>query len=263
MSSKVAGAGLEDIVVAGDPYVLQWGAGRGRTWVVDFPGQGELILRILAAAVLGGVIGMERELSDHPAGLRTHIALALGAALFGILSGYGFREFDASRTVTNYQVDPTRVASTMVTGIGFLGGGAILKDGARVRGLTTAASLWVTAAIGLACALGEFGLAVVTTGIVVLSLTVLRRPQRFRFIRSLARANETVVIRLAAGAEAGAVVAALNDIEGVRVQSLMVRDRADERVVQADLLGRPGAGSLEQILAPLTDRDDVVSIEIG
>jgi putative Mg2+ transporter-C (MgtC) family protein len=229
---------------------------------MEFPSQAELFLRILLAAVLGGVIGMERELSDHPAGLRTHIALALGAALFGALSAYGFREFDASRAVTNYQVDPTRVASTMVTGIGFLGGGAILKEGAKVRGLTTAASLWVTAAIGLACALGEYGLAAATTGVVVLSLTVLRRPQRWRLFRMLSRANETVVIHVAPGRDAGGVVAALNAIPGLRVQSLLVRDRGDECVVQADVAGSPGQLDLESLLTPLADRDDVASLEV-
>jgi putative Mg2+ transporter-C (MgtC) family protein len=227
---------------------------------MDFPGQGELVLRVLAAAVLGGVIGMERELSDHPAGLRTHIALALGAALFGVLSAYGFRGFDASRTVTNFQVDPTRVASTMVTGIGFLGGGAILKEGAKVRGLTTAASLWVTAAIGLACALGEYWLAAATTGIVVLSLTVLRRPQRWALVRRLARVNETVVIRVREGSDTGRVVQALNGIVGIDVQSLIVRHRDDETVILADLTAR--GGGLEQLLAPLAEREEIVSLEV-
>jgi putative Mg2+ transporter-C (MgtC) family protein len=230
---------------------------------VHFPGQAELILRILMAALLGGVIGMERELSDHPAGLRTHIALALGAALFGVLSGYGFKGFDASRTVTNFQVDPTRVASQIVVGVGFLGGGAILKEGVHVRGLTTAASLWVTAAIGLACALGAYGLAVAATGVVVLSLTALRRPQRWSLVRRLARANETVVIRLHRGRDAGPVVAALNGIEGVSISSLIVRDRSGEKVVQADVNARTDERSLEALLQPLVERDDVLSVEVS
>lgn len=229
---------------------------------MDFPSQAELVLRIVVAAVLGGVIGMERELSDHPAGLRTHIALALGAALFGVVSGYGFAGFDALRTDTNYQVDPTRVASTMVTGIGFLGGGAILKEGAKVRGLTTAASLWVTAAIGLACALGQFLLAAATTLIVLLSLTVLRRPQRWAVFRRLARANETVVIHLSRDAEAGPVVSAINEIQGIKVRSLIVRERGDETVLQADLQGLPGI-SIEELLAPLAEREDVNALEVS
>lgn len=229
---------------------------------MDFPSQAELVLRIVYAAALGGVIGMERELSDHPAGLRTHIALALGAALFGVVSGYGFQGFDDLRTDTNYQVDPTRVASTMVTGIGFLGGGAILKEGAKVRGLTTAASLWVTAAIGLAAALGQYLLAGATTVIVLLSLTVLRRPQRWVLFRKLARANETVVIHLSRGAEPGRVVAALNDIEGIQVRSLIVRERGNDTVVQADLQGLPGI-SIEEHLAPFSERDDVQALEVS
>src|SRR5439155_25077866 len=123
---------------------------------MHFPSEAELAGRILLAALLGGLIGVERELSGHPAGLRTHITLAIGAALFGVVSGYAFAGFDASRNVTNYQVDPTRVASQIVVGVGFLGGGAILKGDGKVRGLTTAASLWVTAAVGLACALGAY-----------------------------------------------------------------------------------------------------------
>lgn len=229
---------------------------------MDFPSEAELVLRVVLAAVLGGVIGMERELSDHPAGLRTHIALALGACLFGVVSAYGFREFDALRTDTNFQVDPTRVASTMVTGIGFLGGGAILKEGAKVRGLTTAASLWVTAAIGLGVALGEYTLSVVTTGLVMFSLTVLRRPQRWRIFRKMARANETVVIRMKAGCQAGPVVAALGAIDGLTVHSLIVRDRDDGVVVQADVTGLSEFG-LSELLDPLSQRDDVTAVEIA
>jgi putative Mg2+ transporter-C (MgtC) family protein len=229
---------------------------------VDLPGQIELLSRVLLAAVLGGVIGMERELSDHPAGLRTHIALALGAAVFGVVSAYGFSEFDALRTDTNFQVDPTRVASTMVTGIGFLGGGAILKDGARVRGLTTAASLWVTAAIGLACALGEYWLAVFTTVLVLLSLTVLRRPERWSVVRSMAKVNETVVIHLKPGCDAGAVLAQMSALEGVTIHSLVVRDRNGEKVVRADLTA-PAGLNLEELLAPVGQRPDVASLELG
>lgn len=228
---------------------------------MHFPTETELVLRVLLAAVLGGAIGMERELADHPAGLRTHIALALGAALFGVLSGYGFQAFNASRTVTNYQVDPTRVASQIVVGIGFLGGGAILKEGATVRGLTTAASLWVTAAIGLACALGHYGLGVATTAAVLVSLTLLRRPQRWPVFRRLARAHESVVIRVN-GADAGGVVAALNAIPGITVRSLIVRDRAGQLVVQAEVIAGSEAG-LEHLLAPLADRPDVEAIEVG
>src|SRR3954467_3075189 len=128
------------------------------------PSDLHLVLRILLAALLGGIIGMEREIAGHPAGLRTHISVALGSALFGVLSAFGFSLFDVPRNDTVFQVDVTRIASQIVVGVGFLGGGAILKEGANVRGLTTAASLWVTAALGLAFALGSYTVGLATAG---------------------------------------------------------------------------------------------------
>src|SRR5437763_908545 len=101
---------------------------------LSFPSDGELVLRLLLAVVLGGLVGLERELAGHPAGLRTHISVALGAALFGIVSAYGFAHFNRPREETIYQVDVTRIASQIVVGVGFLGGGTILKEGANVRG---------------------------------------------------------------------------------------------------------------------------------
>lgn len=108
------------------------------------------LAQIAVAAVLGAAIGLERELGAQPAGLRTHMLVSLGAALFTLAGA-------------EMGVDPTRIAAQVVTGIGFLGGGAILREGATVRGLTTAASLWVTAAIGLAIGLRQWFAAVATT----------------------------------------------------------------------------------------------------
>jgi len=130
--------------------------------------QGDLILRLLVAALLGAAVGLEREFHDHPAGTRTHLLVALGSALFTVLSVHGF-------SASGVTVDPTRIAAQIVTGIGFLGAGAIIHSGTSVRGLTTAASLWATAAIGLAAGVGLYGLAVAATIIVVLSLGPLNR----------------------------------------------------------------------------------------
>lgn len=226
---------------------------------MEFPTELELSMRLVLALVLGGLIGLERELSDHPAGLRTHIGVALGAALFGIVSSYGFEGFDASRTDTNFQVDPTRVASNIVTGVGFLGGGAILKHGATVRGLTTAASLWVTAAIGLGCALGAYVTTLVTTGLMLATLFVLRGPRRW--LNQRVRSREIVVIRVRSGAETRGVIAALNDIEGITVRSLSVREIEDDCIVQADVVGDPGS-DLEAKLAPLADLEEVDEVDV-
>ncbi|HEX7275962.1 MAG TPA: MgtC/SapB family protein, partial [Acidimicrobiales bacterium] len=139
---------------------------------------GDVVLRIALAVLLGGLVGLEREVSHQPAGLRTHITVALGAALFGVLSVHGFDAYVQARGDSNYQVDVTRVASQVVVGVGFLGAGAILKEGATVRGLTTAASLWATAAIGLAVGMGNFLAGSVTTAALLLSLVGLRAPRR-------------------------------------------------------------------------------------
>jgi putative Mg2+ transporter-C (MgtC) family protein len=136
----------------------------------------DLAGHLVAALVLGGVIGLERELAGEAAGLRTHMMVALGAAVLGLVSVHGFHDFARPRAETNFQVDVSRVASNVVIGIGFLGTGALLKDGTSIRGLTTAASLWVTAAVGLAAGLGAYLVAVTATLAAALCLTFLRGP---------------------------------------------------------------------------------------
>lgn len=128
----------------------------------------DLLLRLLAATVLGGVIGFEREFMNRAAGLRTHVMVSIGAALFTILSIYYFTNENGPR-------DSARVAAQIVSGIGFLGAGAIMKHGATVRGLTTAATLWVVAAIGMGCGAGAYFISAVTCAISLLTLIALRR----------------------------------------------------------------------------------------
>src|SRR5205807_9806338 len=174
---------------------------------VRFPSDAQLVLRLLLAAALGGAVGLEREIAGHPAGLRTHISVALGAALFGVLSAYGFNHFDIPRNDSVFQVDVTRIASQIVVGVGFLGGGAILKEGVTVRGLTTAASLWVTAAIGLAVALGSVWVALATTAALLVSFVLLRYPRRW--IRAnIAQRRETVGLMLRSDREPGDAIRA-------------------------------------------------------
>lgn len=133
-----------------------------------------LIGRLCLAALLGGTLGFERELSGHGAGLRTHILVSLGACLFVLAGTFGLPLLEAGHSQVT-RADISRVASNVVVGIGFLGGGTILRKGWFIRGLTTAASLWVAAALGLACALGFYLGAIVTAAIVLLSLVGLGR----------------------------------------------------------------------------------------
>jgi putative Mg2+ transporter-C (MgtC) family protein len=137
--------------------------------VADAGLQLELTIRLVAALALGGVIGWERELQRMPAGFRTHALVALGAAIFTVVSAHG---------LTGPQSDPTRIAAQIVSGVGFLGGGAILHHGGTVRGLTTAASLWAVAAVGMAAGAGLLIMAVVSTVLVIIGLEVFDRFER-------------------------------------------------------------------------------------
>ena len=131
----------------------------------DLALQADLSIRLILAAALGLAVGFEREIHGHPAGLRTHMLVAVGSALFTVISAYGFGEGSATAPI-----DPTRIAAQVVSGIGFLGAGAILKDGIVIRGLTTAASLWATSAVGMAAGAGEYVIAAVATGVILVSL---------------------------------------------------------------------------------------------
>lgn len=126
-----------------------------------------MVTRLLMATALGALIGVEREYHAKEAGVRTHLLVAVGSCLFMILSAYGF---DAFLDQDHVSFDPSRIAAQVVTGIGFLGAGTIILQKQVVRGLTTAAGVWVTAAIGLACGIGMYLIAAVTTVIVIASL---------------------------------------------------------------------------------------------
>jgi len=129
----------------------------------------ELTVRLVVALLLGAVIGWEREMQRMPAGFRTHALVSLGSAIFTIVSAYAF---------TGPLSDPTRIAAQIVSGVGFLGGGAILHYGGTIRGLTTAASLWAVAAVGMATGAGLFVVAAVSTILVIVALEIFQRLER-------------------------------------------------------------------------------------
>lgn len=118
----------------------------------------EEIVKLLVACFLGGILGLERELTRHPAGLRTHILVSLGSAAVILMVFFMMRTLDASA-----KFDPGRAIAGIITGMGFIGAGAIMKEGASIHGITTAASLWVAAAVGMLSAVGAYGLAIFTT----------------------------------------------------------------------------------------------------
>jgi len=129
----------------------------------------EAVLRILAAAGLGAVLGWERETAEKPAGLRTHMMVAMGAAAFTLTSLFLFEQVAAANPKET-NLDPIRVVEGVVGGIGFLGAGAIIQSRGSVEGLTTAATIWVTGGIGAACAIGSIPIAatIVVAGVFIL-----------------------------------------------------------------------------------------------
>lgn len=130
----------------------------------------EVVIRLLLAAIVGGLVGLERELNNRPAGLRTHILVTVGSALVMLVSKYGFLEVNNS--------DPARLAAQVVSGIGFLGAGTIIMQGNTVHGLTTAASLWTSACIGLALGAGYYIGGIAGAVIVLFTLVILRFVER-------------------------------------------------------------------------------------
>lgn len=138
----------------------------------------EFIIRLFMAIVLGFALGLERELTNKYAGLRTHILVCLGACIFTLLSIYAFPTFATGDNVDVAQAtgirDTSRVAAQIVTGIGFIGAGTVLRNGPMVFGLTTAATLWIAASIGMACGAGIFDVAIIATVLSVAVLTLIR-----------------------------------------------------------------------------------------
>ncbi|MGH2662923.1 MAG: MgtC/SapB family protein [Actinomycetota bacterium] len=190
------------------------------------PSDVELLLRLLGAALLGGAVGLEREVRGQPAGFRTHILVALGSCLFTVISAYGFGAFLGEGADPQFRFDPTRIAAQIVTGIGFLGAGAILRYGITVRGLTTAASLWVVAAIGMAVGVGAYVISSVSAGITLLALVGLR-PLRTRLVRGLKKEHEEFRIEAGPDLDLGGLI---KELEGTGVQVENVRVEEEEGV---------------------------------
>jgi putative Mg2+ transporter-C (MgtC) family protein len=210
----------------------------------------EALLRLALAGVLGGLIGLERELRERGAGLRTHLLVSVGAALFTIAGAYGFGG-------GGVRVDPTRVAAQIVTGVGFLGAGAIIRQGFSVRGLTTAATLWVVAAVGLAAGAGYYSGAVITTALVLLALWPLRI-LAFRILRRFRADDGRLLVELPVGIGAGEVI---DEIEraGARVTAMEVSQEGDRRRLELDL-ALPHTVPAPRLVARIADVENVADV---
>lgn len=216
----------------------------------------ELVLRLLGAAVAGALIGFERELRDQPAGFRTHMLVALGSCVFTVISAYGFGELAGERGYV--RVDPSRIAAQIVTGIGFLGAGVIFRQGLTVRGLTTAASLWVTAALGMAVGAGAYLVAVAGAVVALLTIAALR-PVR-RAVRGLRTEQEELILEVQPEVPLDQLMKEIG-AAGIRVDHLRVTDEEEDRTELSLSVRIPQESSPEEVMVLIRAMRGVRGVE--
>ncbi|HVH32222.1 MAG TPA: MgtC/SapB family protein [bacterium] len=212
--------------------------------MIPFEQVGESVFRLVLAMVLGGVIGWQRESADKPAGFRTHILVCVGAALYTLVSAVGFFGTGA---------DPARVASNVVVGIGFLGAGTIWRTGVTVQGLTTAATLWTVAAIGVAAGVGYYVGAIFTTAIVAAVLTFFKI---FEIRIPKAGVGHLVLEMLDRPGQLGKIGTALGAF-GVNIEGVELSQRTSDRVMLAMTVRVPPRASRHELLVALGEIEGI------
>jgi putative Mg2+ transporter-C (MgtC) family protein len=220
------------------------------------PSDVDILIRLATAGGLGMAIGLEREARGHAAGIRTHALVALGAALFTVAGAYGFAD-----VAKGPNVDPARVAAQIASGVGFLGAGAIIRDGASVRGLTTAATLWFSAAVGLAAGAGFWFAAVVGTAMVFATVVGLRAARPW-LLPLLGAPGQRLQLEYMRGhGTLGPVMRGLEDADA-RVDGIRIEDDDDDRGalrrVEIDVSTR-NVARLGRLVDELQARDEVRS----
>ena len=214
----------------------------------------QMIMRLFLAALLGGIVGMERGSGDRPAGLRTHVLVCTGSALIMLVSIYAFDP-------QTYTRDPGRIAAQVVSGIGFLGAGTILHEGLTVRGLTTAASLWMVAAIGLAVGSGMVLMGIISTVIMLITLVTFHGWEKRlpgngsnarRYIRVIAKNNPDTMI----------TILGYLGSHNVKVSTLNVKNNNIQGTIIIELYLKMSKDfNINEIIAGINTLEDVISLE--
>jgi len=215
----------------------------------------EIVIRLSSAALCGALIGIERERKEWTAGMRTHMMVAVGSALYMILSAYGFEEFIGREGV---EFDPTRIAAQVVSGIGFLGAGTIIfLHRGIIRGLTTASGLWTVAAIGMAVGAGMYWAAIATTVIALIILLVVQKIEEFFFSKK--KEGPLLVVKLKAIEESKEVLRDLLKDDILTLDHFSI-DRTDEGDSEIKIISNDKA-ALKKLAARLNDDDRVRGID--
>jgi putative Mg2+ transporter-C (MgtC) family protein len=214
----------------------------------------DLLLRVLIAAILGGVIGTERGIGDRPAGMRTHVLVCTGSTVLMLVSMHGSDGVDGS-------FDPMRIAAQVVSGIGFLGAGTIVHEGVNVKGLTTAASLWMVSGIGLAVGCGMLQLAILATFVTMLTLVTLHKVEK-RFMT--AEQNEQRYLKITAKDTFNSITDIINFLhdKGIKIKNTKIKNSNLYKNVTVELTLKGSKNrNLDEIITELNDSDQVLSIE--
>lgn len=224
-----------------------------------------MVVRLVLAAILGGIVGIERGSGDRPAGFRTHILVCVGSALFMLVSMYGFDELTPAEALHEGDLgarrDSARIAAQVVSGIGFLGAGTILHEGLTIRGLTTAASLWMVSAIGLAVGSGMFFLSIMATVITMVTLVTLHTWEK-RFAATSRSDRRFVRITTSNRNDVIADITGYLTLNGIQVKSLNLKKNKDKNNLVIDLYLKLGKNmeSSDYILG-LQNIEGVMSVE--
>jgi putative Mg2+ transporter-C (MgtC) family protein len=216
----------------------------------------QLVARLGLAALCGLAVGLERQLNHHEAGMRTHVLVAVGAALFTISGAYGFEDLARADTV-----DPARIAAQVATGVGFIGAGLIIQQGPSVRGLTSAATLWLTGALGVAVGAGATLAAIIATTLVLLTLVGLRvvKPS----VAAVSLQIVTLEIEYEQGKGTLAPILEALDLHHLRLEHLKIQDDAETaaRRVFITVSGRK-LSSLDELTRQIRGLNEVRQVEL-
>jgi putative Mg2+ transporter-C (MgtC) family protein len=221
----------------------------------------ETALRLLGAAGLGGLLGLEREIDGQDAGFRTHMLLSLGAGLFGVVSVGAFDQFTTERAATNVAVDVTRIASYVAAGVGFIGGGAIIKHAGVVKGITTAASLWAAAAIGLASGLGFWDGALAATIVALIALSALQ-PVSTRIARHHLEKAASLLITTSGDADTIQIIAAIRG-RGAPIETIHMAGPTAEGGELQVVFWPPGMGNPDELVDAVMAVEGVHSVQVA
>lgn len=209
----------------------------------------EIIIRLSAALLAGGIIGFQREAGQHPAGFRTHTLVCIGAALAAMSN-----EFLLHRFSDMVNLDPARLSSYVISGLGFLGAGTIIKDGFRVRGLTTAASIWVTGCVGIAFGMGFYWGGLAGGVFAFLVLTILKK-----FEDKIALTNRAVTIKIGINNHIGSIARITNQFNllGIHILNIKMDQTEEERLSLALTIRIPTGMELLDVLADLEKMEGI------